>query len=118
MFHFNPIQPGNAHRFIQRVRDVTRTHVGTKSPGDDVSRVITQYRRQVILTPTDDLEVSEIGLPKLIHSLARVLEAVSSFHQDRRRAGNQVLCLQQPVNRGFRDEERLSIGIAHGQFAR
>jgi hypothetical protein len=36
-------------------------------------------------------------------------EAVGRFHQDEGRAGNQVVRLQEPVDRGFRDEVPLLV---------
>jgi len=114
---FNLAQPGKLQRIIQCGGHIAGAHAGTQSPGGDKSRKVIQYRRQVIPSPADNLEVGEIGLPQLIHALARVLECLSGLHQDIRRAGYQIPGLQHPVNRALRDKVPLLIGIANSQLA-
>ena len=58
------------------------------------------YRwRDWALIPRDALRVSRRGV-----------------HRDEGRAGDQVVGLEQAINRGFRHEVALGIGEAHGQF--
>ena len=101
---------------IQRVGDILGPHVGAELPGDDVAREVVEYCRQIHPSPSDDFEVGKIGLPHLVGAGGFGVELIRRFHHDIGRAGDQVMRLQQPVNRGFRYEVTPLIGKPHGQF--
>src|ERR1700730_3177360 len=61
-----PIKPRGLQRQVQRFRDVPDLHRCTELPGDDVAREVVQYRAEVKPAPADDLEIGEVGLPKLV----------------------------------------------------
>src|ERR1700731_5364137 len=61
-----PIKPRGLQRQVQRFRDVPDLHRCTELPGDDVAREVGQYRAEVKPAPADDLEIGEVGLPKLV----------------------------------------------------
>ena len=51
---------------VQCFSNIARLHGRAQLPGDDIARVIIEDRRQVHPTPTNDLQISEVGLPQLI----------------------------------------------------
>jgi hypothetical protein len=51
---------------IQCFSNIARLHGRAQLPGDDIARVIIEDRRQVHPTPTNDLQINEVGLPQLI----------------------------------------------------
>ena len=65
-----------------------------------------------------DLEVGEVGLPELIDRRGLVLELVRRLDHHIGWTGDQVMGLQQPIDRRFRDEVLPLIGEPHGQFTR
>jgi len=62
-------------------------------------------------------EVGEVGLPHLVRPAGPGVELIGGLDHEVGRAGDQVVGLEQPVNRGFRHEVALFVGEAHGQFA-
>ena len=68
--------------------------------------------------PADHLQISEIGLPQLVGCAGLVFERLGRLDHDEGWAGDQVMRLQQAVDRGLGDEVALAIGEAHGQLAR
>ena len=94
-------QVGTAQGDRQSVRDIGRGHGRAQLPGQDVAREVIEHGRQVKPTPADDPQVSEIGLPELIGSSRWLGEGVGRLHQDEGGAGDQVVCLQEPVDRRF-----------------
>ena len=56
-------------------------------------------------------------LPQLVWRCRLVLERIAGFYHRERRAGDQVMGFQKPINTGFRDEVRPFIGERHGQFS-
>src|ERR1700730_2437082 len=74
-----PIKPRGLQRQGQRFRDVPDLHRCTELPGDDVAREVVQYRAEVKPAPADDLEIGEVGLPKLVRrrQCASILTALS-----------------------------------------
>ena len=62
-------------------------------------------------------EVGEVGLPHLVRPAGPGVELIGGLDHDVVRAGDQVVGLEQLVNRGFRHEVALFVGEAHGQFA-
>jgi hypothetical protein len=71
-----PIKPRGLQRQVQRFRDLPDLHRCTELPGDDVARKVVQYRAEVKPAPADDLEIGEVGLPKLVWRRRLVLELV------------------------------------------
>ena len=63
-----------------------------------------QDRRQVHPTPADDLQVREVCLPHLVDGRGLVFEFASSLDDDEGRTGDQVVSLEKPVGRAFRDK--------------
>ena len=47
--------------------------------------------------PTDDLQIGEVSLPELVGRRRLVLELIGCLHDDEGRAGDQVVCLEQPM---------------------
>ena len=110
------VTPRCRERHVERVSDVLGPHRGAQLPGDDVARVIIEDRRQVHPAPADDLEVGKIGLPHLVWSCRLVGKLGCRLDDDEGRAGDQIMRLQQAVNRGFRYEVAPLVGEAHRQF--
>ena len=46
--------------------------------------------------PADDLEVGEVGLPKLVGRGGRIGEAIGRFHQDKGRTRDQMWTPRRP----------------------
>ena len=67
--------------------------------------------------PANDLEVGKVCLPQLVGRRGLVLELAGGFHDDEVRAGDQVMGLEQAIDRGFRYEVTLLVGERHRQFA-
>ena len=82
--------------------------VGPSAPGDDVAREVVEHGRQEVPAPASDLEIGEVGLPELVDGSGLVLELVRRLDHHIGRAGDEVVCLQQPVDRSFRDKVLLS----------
>ncbi len=114
--HRGAVTAGSREGEVQRVGDVLGSHIGAQLPGDYVAREVVEHGRQIHPAPPDDLEVGEVGLPHLVRSCGLRVELVSRLDHDIGRAGDQVVGLEQPVNRGFRHEVALLVGEAHGQL--
>ena len=82
---------------LQRAGDVTGGHRGAELPGDDVAREVVEDAREVEPSPTDDLQVGEVGLPKLIGCRGFGVELIGGLDDDERRAGDQVMRLEQAI---------------------
>ena len=106
------VAAGCRERQLQRVGDVVGPHGRAQLPGDDVAREVVEDGRQIEPAPADDLEVGEVGLPELVRRRGLVLELVGRLDDDEGRAGDQVVGLEQPIDRGFRDEIAFGIGEA------
>ena len=72
----------------------------------------------MVPAPTNDLQVGEVRLPKLVGRGGLVAERVGGLDDDIGRAGDQILSLEQPVDSGFRDEVAPLVGEAHRQLTR
>jgi hypothetical protein len=105
-------------REFQRGGDVADGHAGTELPGDDVAREIVEHCGQVEPALADDLEVGEVGLPQFVRRGGLGVELVGRLHHDEGRAGDQVMRLEQAIDRGFRDEVALLLGEPYAEFAR
>jgi hypothetical protein len=60
----------------------------------------------------------EVGLPQLIGGRRLVLELIGRLHDDEGRAGDQVVCLEQPINRCLRHKVLLQVGEARRKLSR
>ena len=114
----DPVEPCRRQRQIERGGDVVGAHRGAELPGDDIAREVVEDGREIIPAPAGDLQVGEVGLPELVRRRRLVLELGRRLDDDVGRAGDQVLRLQQPIHRRFRDEVALLVGEAHRQLAR
>ena len=117
MYHICLIQPCCFQSLVQRVLNVRYSHAGTKLPRDNVTTVIIKDRAEIEPTPTDDLEISEVCLPKLIGCRGLVPELTRRFHDNEGWAGDQIVGSQKPINTGFRDEVAALVGEGHSQFS-
>ena len=73
---------------VQRIRNIAGLHGRAQLPGDDIARVVIKDRRQIHPAPADDLQIGEVGLPKLIDGACFVSKLISGLDNDERRAGN------------------------------
>jgi hypothetical protein len=64
----------------------------------------------------EDLELGEVGLPQLVHSLGGLFKLLSGRHHLEDRALDQVEALQDAIHAGFRDEIALLIGEKPGDL--
>ena len=110
--------PEAVQRHFERGGDVVGLHRGAQLPGDDVAGEVVEYRRQVEPSPADDLEIREVRLPELIWCRRLILELVRGLHHDEGRAGDQIVGLEQPIDRCLRDKIAFGVGEAHRQFPR
>ena len=86
---------------LQRVGDVAGAHGGAELPGDDEAGVVVEDRREIEPAPADDLEVGEVGLPELVRRRGLLRERVGGLHHDEGGAGDQVVRLEQAVDRSL-----------------
>src|ERR1019366_3711051 len=100
----NLIEPRGLQRQVQRFRDVPGLHRRAELPGNDVAREVVQYRAEVKPAPADHLEIGEVGLPKLVWRRGLVLELIGGFHDNVGGTGDQVVLLQQAIDRSLRDK--------------
>ena len=112
------VEPGCLQRPFERGSDVLGFHGGAQLPGDDVTREVIEDRREVKPPPADHLEISEVGLPELVGRRGLVLELVRGLHHDEGWAGDQIMGLEQPIDRGLRDKIAFGVGKPHRQFPR
>ena len=96
-----PIEPGCRRRQVERRDDVVRLHRRAELPGDDVPREVVEDRRVVEPAPAGDLEVSEVGLPELVGRRGLVFELLGSLHDDESRGGDEIVSLQEPIDRSL-----------------
>ena len=88
-------------RQVQRFRDILGLHRRAQLPGDDVAREIVEDRAQIKPAPADHLQIGEVGLPELVWRRGLVLELVRRLDDDEGRAGDQIMRLEQAVDRGL-----------------
>ncbi len=86
---------------IQCVSHILRTHVRAELPRDDVTAVIIQDGTEIEPAPTQYLDVSEVGLPKLVDPSCLVFELIGCLDDDERRAGDQIVGLQHALHCRF-----------------
>src|SRR3546814_6342851 len=66
---------------------------------------------------SSDVCSSDLGLPHLVRAGSLGVELIGGLYHDIGRTGDQIVRLEQAVNRGFRYEVALLVGEAHRQFA-
>ena len=103
---------------FERVGDIARRHGGAELPGDDVAGEVVEHGREIEPAPPDHLQVGEVGLPELVRRSGLGVELVGRLDHDEGRAGDEVVRLEQAVDRGLGDEVALALGEAHRQLAR
>src|SRR5262245_26718240 len=69
-------------------------------------------------SPADDLQIREVGLPKLVWGGRRIGEAIGRLHQDEGRARDQAMVLQEPINGGFGHKAALRVREVDGELTR
>ena len=70
----NLVATGRLKGQVQGVGHILSPHVGAEFPCDDVTVVIVHDRAEIEPTPTDDLEVGEVGLPQRVGGRGFVFE--------------------------------------------
>ena len=75
----NLITTGRLQSEVKRVGHVLCPHVGPEFPRDDVAAVVVEDRAEIEPPPADDLQIGEVGLPKLIDRGGFVFELVRSL---------------------------------------
>ena len=111
------IKPRCGQRQVQRGHDIGGAHVGAQLPGDDVAGEVVQHRREVVPAPACNLEIGEVGLPHLVDGSRLVFELIRRLDYQIGRACDQIVGLQQAIDRGFRDKVTSLVGEAHSQLA-
>ena len=96
------VDPRGLQCQLQRIGDILGLHRRAQLPGDDVAREVVEHGRQIEPAPADHLEIGEVGLPQLIGRRRLVLELIGRLHDDEGRAGDQVVGLQQSIDRCLR----------------
>ena len=77
------------------------SHGGAQLPGDDVAGEVVEDSRQIKPAPADHLQIGEVGLPQLVRSRGLVLELIGCLDDDEGRAADQVVGLEQAVDRSL-----------------
>ena len=95
------VEARGLQRQVQRGGDVLGLHGRAQLPGDDVAREVVEHGRQIEPAPADDLQIGEVGLPELVGRRGLVLELVGRLHDDEGRAGDQIMRLQQAIDRSL-----------------
>ena len=79
---------------VQCVRHVFSPHVGAELPRDDVAAVVIENRAEIEPAPTENLDIGEVSLPKLVDGRRLVLELIGSLQDDEGGAGDQIMGLE------------------------
>ena len=90
---------GQCH--IERVLHILGPHSAAQPPGDDIAREVVEHRGEIHPAPANDLEVGKVCLPHLVGTGSLGVELVCCLDHDVGRTGDQIMGLQQTVNRGF-----------------
>jgi len=93
------VTSGRCQGQLNRFGHILGPHVRAEFPANDVAAVIIQNRAEVEPTPTDDLEVGEVGLPHLVDGGGLVSELVGSFDHHIVWCRDQIGFLQKSVSR-------------------
>ena len=63
---------------------------------------MTTTKRARSETSADDLQIGEVGLPELVGCSGLVFELIRRLYDDERRAGDEVVGLEQAIDGGLR----------------
>lgn len=93
-------------REVERVGHIFGFHRGAELPRDNITAVIIQDGAEVkppllqqrASGTTDNLEIGETGLPKLVGACGFIAELIGRLHHDMRRRRYQIFCLQDAIN--------------------
>ena len=118
LLYVDVVQTRGRQRLVERGRDVGGTHRGTEPPCHDVTREVVEHGREVVPAPAGDFEVGEVGLPELVDGGGLVLELVRRLDHHIGRAGDEVVRLQQPIDRSLGDKVLSLVGEPNGQLSR
>src|SRR5271168_4867904 len=80
---------------------ILRLHRRAQLPGDDIAREVVKRRAEIEPAPAGHLEIGEVGLPELVWRRRLVLELIGGLHDDVGWTGNQVMGLEQPIDRSL-----------------
>ena len=86
---------------VQRVGDILSPHVRAKLPRDDIAAVIIEDCAEIEPAPADDLQIGEVGLPKLVDGRRLVFELAGRVNHDEGGTGDQIVRLQDPIRRSL-----------------
>src|ERR1700704_3803391 len=112
------VEPRGIQRHFERSGDVLGPHCGAQLPGDDVAREVVKDRGQIEPSPADDFEINEVRLPEFVWRRRLILELVGGLHHDEGWAGDQIVSLEDPIDRSLRDKIAFGVGEPYGQFPR
>ncbi len=98
VLHQDMLQAGPIQSYLQGVLNIQGGHSVGQLESQNEAGIIIQNGGQVIPTPPRDLEISEVGLPQLIHSCGRVLEGVRGFDHCEGWTFDQVVTLQDAIH--------------------
>ncbi|EAQ35316.1 putative transposase [Nitrobacter sp. Nb-311A] len=76
---------------------------GMRAAFDEIMATVVKHGRQIVPAPAGDLEVGKIRLPELGDGGGLVLELVRRFDHHIGRAGDEVMRLQQSIDRSLRE---------------
>jgi hypothetical protein len=79
MNDMNLVAAGCLQRQVQRIGHIFSPHGRAELPRDDVAAVVVEGRAEIEPTPPKDLDVGEVGLPKLVDCRRLVLERKRSL---------------------------------------
>src|SRR6516162_7344120 len=72
MQNLDLVQTCPPQRHLQRIGYVGCRHGGAQLPGQDVAREVIEHGGQIEPAPADDLQIGEVGLPKLVWGGRRI----------------------------------------------
>lgn len=65
-------------------------HPRRQFPGEDIAREVIQNSGKVVIAPTGDFKLCEVGLPQFIYPLGGMRKFITGFQQDKGWTGNEV----------------------------
>ena len=77
--------------FLSVLGGIAGAHVCAELPRDDVAAVIIQDRAEIKPSPAKNLEIGEVGLPKLMDRRGFIFEFACSLDHNKGRTGDKVV---------------------------
>lgn len=102
---------------VQCVRHILGPDVCAKLSGDDIAAGIVENRTEVEPAPSQNLDMSEVCLPKLVDGRRLVLELIGSLQEDEGRTGDQVIRFKCAIGSGIRHKV-FFVCVRHRQLSR